>query len=497
MRRDRACPAGAGHFPASGWCPHPSAGARAAARGIICSVTVSLALLLAPPGPAAAEPSPPTPDTLAALIATVADANQKLQDVGAAVQTKQESVNKAIADVQTARDAADTARQDVASSQQALQDADAAIIAAQQRYDHFAAATYVNGPSGSYLTAASPEDLIATATAGQTVADSSQQVMTDLLRARTNEANKESAARAAQQKADQAQADAQQSQDAAVAALTDAQHDFVTQQATLDRLVAQRNDAQARLQAARAALPKTALPNTALPNTALPNTVAAGDRWDQGTPGAPAPDGSTWDDNVWDPTLPKVPSANVPGDPVAIINAVLGISATSSQVTEQLGRNFLQQMGILQPGDDGITNGRIPRVYGRQAAEYVIRRGLAARGVPYSWGGGTAAGPSRGIDSGAGTVGFDCSGLILYAFAGVGIRLPHYSGAQYDLGRKIPAALMRRGDVIFYGPGGSQHVTLYLGNGLMLEAPYTGSVVKVSPVRTSGMTPFVDRFIEY
>ena len=95
--------------------------------------------------------------------------------------------------------------------------------------------------------------------------------------------------------------------------------------------------------------------------------------------------------------------------------------------------------------------------------------------MPYSWGGGNAAGPSRGIDSGAGTVGFDCSGLILYAFAGVGIKLPHYSGSQYNMGRKIPSSQMRRGDVIFYGPGGSQHVTLYLGNGQMLEAPYTGS----------------------
>jgi cell wall-associated NlpC family hydrolase len=117
--------------------------------------------------------------------------------------------------------------------------------------------------------------------------------------------------------------------------------------------------------------------------------------------------------------------------------------------------------------------------------------------VPYSWGGGNAAGPSTGIDDGAGTVGFDCSGLILYSFAGVGIRLPHYSGDQYNAGRKIPSSQMRRGDVIFYGPGGSQHVTLYLGDGQMLEAPYTGSVVKVSPVRTSGMTPFVVRYIEY
>lgn len=192
-----------------------------------------------------------------------------------------------------------------------------------------------------------------------------------------------------------------------------------------------------------------------------------------------------------------VPSANVPGDPIAIINTVLGISATSSQVTANMGRSFLQKLGILKPNDTGITNGRIPRVYGRQASEYVIRRGLSQLGVPYSWGGGTAAGPSRGIGSGADTVGFDCSGLILYSFAGVGIKLPHYSGSQYNLGRKIPSAQMRRGDVIFYGPGGSQHVTLYLGDGQMLEAPDVGLRVRVAPVRTSGMTPYVVRYIEY
>jgi cell wall-associated NlpC family hydrolase len=161
-----------------------------------------------------------------------------------------------------------------------------------------------------------------------------------------------------------------------------------------------------------------------------------------------------------------------------------------------MGEKFLQKLGIL-PTPSGSTNGAIPRVYGRQASEYVIQRAGTQMGVPYSWGGGNAVGPSRGIDSGAGTTGFDCSGLILYAFAGVGIKLPHYSGAQYDMGRKIPSSQMRRGDVIFYGPGGSQHVTLYLGNGQMLEAPYTGSTVKVSPVRTSGMTPYVIRYIEY
>ena len=175
------------------------------------------------------------------------------------------------------------------------------------------------------------------------------------------------------------------------------------------------------------------------------------------------------------------------------------MTATSAQVTQQMGHSFLQKLGLV-PADvtkSGFTNGAIPRVYGKQASEYVIKRAMSQIGVPYSWGGGTAAGPGTGIDSGAGTVGFDCSGLILYAFAGVGIKLPHYSGNQYEMGRKIPTAQARRGDVIFYGPGGSQHVTLYLGNGQMLEAPYTGSTVKVSPVRTSGMTPYVIRYIEY
>jgi cell wall-associated NlpC family hydrolase len=117
--------------------------------------------------------------------------------------------------------------------------------------------------------------------------------------------------------------------------------------------------------------------------------------------------------------------------------------------------------------------------------------------VPYSWGGGTAAGPGKGIDSGSGITGFDCSGLVLYSFAGVGIKLPHYSGSQYNLGRKIPASQMRRGDVIFYGPGGSQHVTIYLGQGQMLEAPDIGLKVRVAPVRTGGMAPYVIRYIEY
>src|SRR3984885_7542792 len=461
-------------------------------RPIITSV-LSVALLVSIPGLAHGDPNA---DTLGALIANVAKANQRLEDLSAEIQTEQEAVNKALVDVETARDNVTGADHDVEVSQQSVKDANTAIAAAQQRFNTVAAATYMNGPSGSYLTATSPEAIIATESASRTLTTSSQTVLDNLQRARTEQVNKESAARLAKHKAEKAAADAKSSQDAAVAALTTSKHKFEDQREQITRLVTERDEAQAKLQQAQ-------LASAHWSTGAGGEAPTPGDRWDPGAPaGTPPSGGRHWDG--WDPTLPAVPSANVPGDPVAVINQVLGISATSTQVTAGLGKGFLQQLGILKPDDTGITNaggngvgGRIPRVYGRQASEYVIRRGMSQIGVPYSWGGGNAAGPSKGIDSGAGITGFDCSGLVLYSFAGVGIKLPHYSGSQYGLGRKIPTSQMRRGDVIFYGPGGSQHVTIYLGQGQMLEAPDIGLKVRVAPVRTSGMTPYVIRYIDY
>jgi len=454
------------------------------------AVTLAIGMLLATPGLAIAQPA--SPDTLGGLVAAVANANQKLQDLGAAIQAQQEGVNKSIVDVQMARENAATAQQEVDASAQRVTEANTAIAGAQQRFDTFAAATYVNGPTDSYLTASDPADILSTAAAGQTLSVSSQQVITNLQRARTEQVNKESAARLAKQNADKAVADAEASQQSAVSALTSAQQTFEDQQAQLDQVTAERAAAQAKLDEAR----NWSAPAGGQP-AAQPVAARVGDpnaNWDR-APGAPDAGGGKWD-SLWDPTLPAIPSAFVSGDPIAIINTILGYASTSAQATQQMGRGFLQKIGLL-PTPSGYTNGAIPRVYGRQATEYVINRGLAVRGTPYSWGGGNAAGASRGIDSGAGTVGFDCSGLMLYMFAGVGIKLDHYSGSQYNAGRKVPSSQMRRGDMIFYGPNASQHVAMYLGDGQMLEAPYTGSVVKVSPVRTSGMTPYVTRMIEW
>ncbi|HZE16486.1 MAG TPA: NlpC/P60 family protein, partial [Mycobacterium sp.] len=171
-------------------------------------------------------------------------------------------------------------------------------------------------------------------------------------------------------------------------------------------------------------------------------------------------------------------------------------TAQATQTTLDMGRKFLGDLGI-NVGGDTTSPSKIPRVYGRQAVEYVIRRGASQMGVPYSWGGGSLQGPSRGVDSGADTVGFDCSGLTRYSFAGVGVLIPRYSGDQYNTGRHVTPAEAKRGDLIFYGPGGSQHVAIYLGNGQILEASGSAGKVTTSPVRTAGMSPYLARIIEY
>ncbi|KZS61364.1 NlpC/P60 family peptidoglycan-binding protein RipD [Mycobacterium ostraviense] len=128
----------------------------------------------------------------------------------------------------------------------------------------------------------------------------------------------------------------------------------------------------------------------------------------------------------------------------------------------------------------------------QQATDVVIARGLSQRGVPFSWAGGGVTGPTRGKGSGIYTVGFDASGLIQYAYAGAGIKLPRSSGEMYKVGQKILPQQARKGDLIFYGPEGTQSVAMYLGNGQMLEV---GDVVQVSPVRSSGMTPYLVRIL--
>ena len=128
----------------------------------------------------------------------------------------------------------------------------------------------------------------------------------------------------------------------------------------------------------------------------------------------------------------------------------------------------------------------------QQVTDIVAQRGLSQRGVPFSWAGGGVNGPSRGTGTGINTVGFDASGLMQYAYAGAGLKLPRSSGAIYRVGQKVLPQQARKGDLIFYGPEGTQSVAMYLGNNQMLEV---GDVVQVSPVRSNGMTPYLVRIL--
>ena len=94
------------------------------------------------------------------------------------------------------------------------------------------------------------------------------------------------------------------------------------------------------------------------------------------------------------------PERGRPGDPLAIANASLQATAQATQTTLDWGKQFLGGLGINLGGNTGGHNtspSRIPRANGRQAIEYMIQRAGSQMGVPYSWGGGTLDGPSKGV----------------------------------------------------------------------------------------------------
>ena len=124
-------------------------------------------------------------------------------------------------------------------------------------------------------------------------------------------------------------------------------------------------------------------------------------------------------------------------------------------------------------------------------------------GTPYAWGGGNYSGPSLGIGTGAQTVGFDCSGLVMYAVfqaSGGSVALPHSSELQATMGQAVAAGtgaqvlaggLLQPGDIIAFaldGPGDYDHIGIYIGNGDMIDAPDTGAFVRVDNLATSYWT---------
>jgi cell wall-associated NlpC family hydrolase len=103
---------------------------------------------------------------------------------------------------------------------------------------------------------------------------------------------------------------------------------------------------------------------------------------------------------------------------------------------------------------------------------------LTQLGKPYQWGG---AGPDT----------YDCSGLTMIAWAHAGVQIAHWTGYQWGSGPRVPLDQLQRGDLLFFAtntsdPNTIHHVGIYIGNGMMVDAPYTGAFVRIDGMYSPG-----------
>jgi len=524
---------------------------------VVLGAAVVTAMLAAVPATAAAVPPPPPNPSDSQLNSASADANSKAGDVAGLVNQltaaqaaldqlihqvalKKELANKARVDLDTAQQAAAAAATDQASAQQQVTVAQQQIDKARRQVDQLAAGSYQQGSTvgsfSAYLGSASPEDVLARAQLLDAVSSSQLGVMDTLQRARTQSANADSAARAAKQRADDANAQAEQAKRSADGATRDAVQAQQAQAAQAQQLELNRNkaqyaldqargavaglqgqrqafeqwDAQRRAEeaaAARAAAEEAAREQAAAEAAMRQQQAEAAVRQQQAEAAARQQQAqAAARQQQAEAAAAEAQAAAAEARAAAAgrlqdaqaAAAVRQQQATAAAAAAQ--RASAPSYGPAIPSGDGGGGG------GNSAtgdAQTVINRALSRLGTRYSWGGGNASGPTIGVQDGGVadsygdyySVGFDCSGLMMYAFAGAGVHLPHFSGYQYTSGTHIPLSQMQPGDMIFYGPGGDEHVALYMGNGKMIESPESGEVVKISSVRYGGIAPYVTRVL--
>jgi len=369
------------------------------------------------------------------LAAVQAEADQ----LGFKLEGRQENANKALVDLQNAKDAAQQAAQEAQATQVEATAAAGAIEEAHRQLDEFIAVAYEQGvQSGSFgllMEAGDPSDLVQRAELTQAVADQQQAALEGMQRARIAKVNADSLAKAAQLRA-------LAKQDAAAGA-----------KRTADGAVA---SAQAALSAGLAQLHQVDLKRADIEHQL--DTLTAKD-------------------------------AGLRAQRQQYLNYQAQVAAAAkAAAAAAAGRVAGAGAGVVAGGVQGV-----------------IDRAVSQIGVTYAWGGGNAKGPSRGIRDGGVAdefgdyrkTGFDCSGLMLYAFGALGVGLPHYSGYQYNAGKKVPISQVRPGDMLFWADGGNiHHVALFIGNGKMVEAPYSGGAVRIVPVRYGdGLMPYATRLV--
>ncbi|MGW6931729.1 NlpC/P60 family protein [Lentzea sp. NPDC054927] len=386
------------------------------------------------------------------LTGRLTQAESRLQELMDEVSYKRELANKARVDLETAISEAEAARREASAARVEADAASAAVEKSRRELDEFAAASYAQGTTvgsfSAYIGAKSPEDLLARAQMLEAVSSSSLNRLDQVTRDQGAAANLDSAARAALNKAEAKQAAADEAKKVAEQAQQVAVDAHTAQASATTQLQSDKDAVERELNAARGQV------------NGLEAQRQQYDNW---------------------------------------------VDAKKREEEENARRAAAEAAAAAAaaaPAPRRPAPAAAPAPSGNRV-QTVINRALAQRGVIYAWGGGNYNGPTYGVRDGGVAdsygdfrkIGFDCSGLMMYAFAGAGVYLPHYSGYQYNSGRKVPLSQMAPGDMIFWGPGGGTHVALYLGGGMMVEAPHSGAVVRISPVRYGGIMPYVTRML--
>ena len=141
----------------------------------------------------------------------------------------------------------------------------------------------------------------------------------------------------------------------------------------------------------------------------------------------------------------------------------------SAQTTPAVAKKSTTSNGKASTADDADT-AAVPASASRSAAVTIASRYL---GVRYRFGG---AGPN----------GFDCSGLVQYVYRQLGKSLPRTAAEQASATRRVSRSQARPGDLVLF-PGGG-HIGIYVGNGMMLDAPHTGTVVQIRKIYSSNVS---------